>query len=667
MSRKIQVEDQLAFQLAGDVQMSPAGDRVAYIVKQTDKEKNSYQTAIYMGAPGKEPLRFTGGDSDGSPRFSPDGTHLAFVSRRSGQAQVWVISVAGGEARQLTKVQGGVGEFAWAPDGGRIAFTAMLKGDGIQPEVKEEKEEDLLKKHTKQVKVITELLHKMDGQGYYTERRPCICVTTLAEDAKPTQLTKPPYNLHELSWTPDSKQILFTGRLGEDYDREAFEELVYAIPAEGGEAKALTPAGMSCGGAEVSPDGTTVALFGNKTEEMGYDNTAIVLMPIGGGQLKRVAAHFDRPFGSAGIQDMPAPGGGKLTWSQDGKSLFTIASIDGSTQLVRVDIAEDKVSVLTNGERLIYSYSLDARCRKAAFGIADYQSPSNIYSRDVKEGTEERLTNLNSDLLAELELSVPERFTATSPDGTKVDSWLVKPHGFDAGKQYPAVLSVHGGPMGMYATSFFFEFQLLAAEGYTVVYCNPRGSLGYGEAHCMAIQKEWGNKDYADVIAALDQAIVDNPWIDTRRLGITGGSYGGFMTNWAVGHTDRFAAAVTGRSICDWRAMTGTGDGGPFWFKKTAGVPHWVDDAWYKQQSPITYVEHVKTPILIEHQEGDLRCPLEQGQIWFSAIKHLGRAPVRFVCYPDEFHGMNRTGKPWNRIHRLSEITSWFNQYLKAV
>lgn len=180
----------------------------------------------------------------------------------------------------------------------------------------------------------------------------------------------------------------------------------------------------------------------------------------------------------------------------------------------------------------------------------------------------------------------------------------------------------------------------------------------------MAIQTEWGNKDYADIMAVLDQALASHRWIDPERVGVTGGSYGGFMTNWIVGHTDRFKAAVTGRSICDWRSMVGTGDFGPYWIKRFGDAAPWVDDSLYRQQSPITYVENVKTPILIEHQEGDLRCPVDQAMMWYSAIKFLGKAPVRLVTYPGEFHGMSRNGKPWNRIHRLTEITAWFAQYL---
>ncbi len=666
MGRKLQVEDLFAFRLVGDVQLSPAGDRVAYVESRVNKEKNEYETSIWMVTPPQGPVRFTGGTTDASPRFSPDGSQLAFISRRSGQPQVWVMSVLGGEARQLTKVQGGVREFVWSPDGSRIAFTAMLDDEGIKPEVKEEEEKDLFKKHTKNVKVITELFHKLDGVGYFGERRPCLCVTEVAEDAEPIQLTKPPYLVSDLAWTPDGKRLLFASRMGEDYDRVFFEQQIYIIDAaEGAEPRAMTPKRLSCGGAKVSPDGATIAFIASDPEDLGYGNGMLGLMPVEGGEIRFIGREWDRPFDNRGLSDMPAPAGGGLTWSPDGATLFALSSTGGTTQLVAVDVATGQVSPVTEGDHLVYSFSLDGRCRKAALGIADPLNPADVYLQDLKEGTCERLTRVNEALLSELELSEPQRFTAQAPGGPQVDGWVMKPVGFREGEKYPTILEIHGGPMMMYAAAFFFEFQLLAANGYGVVYSNPRGSQGYGEAFCKAIQREWGKHDYADVMAVLDEAIAQHDWIDTDRLGVTGGSYGGFMTNWIVGHTDRFKAAVTGRSICDWRVMAGTGDGGPYWIKRVAKAP-WVDDSWYKQQSPITYVENVKTPILIEHQEGDLRCPIDQAMMWYSAIKWLNKAPVKLVTYPGEFHGMSRNGKPWNRIHRLREIVGWFDAYLKS-
>lgn len=665
LARKIAVEDLFSFQLAGDPQVSPSGDRVAFVVSRINREENATETAIYMAAPGSDPVRFTSGENDGAPRFSPDGQWLGFISRRSGQPQVWVISLAGGEARQVTRVQGGVREFAWAPSGRRLAFTAMLDARGIRPEVKEEREEDLLRKFTKGVKTITEQFHKMDGEGYYGDARPCLCVIALEEGAEPVQLTQPPYRVAGVAWAPDNETILFSGRLGPDYDREALTRHLYAISAKGGEARQLTPPDWNCGGASVSPDGQLVAFVMTEAQALGYDNPVLAVVPLVGGEVRTVAVDWDRPFATVGLSDLPAPGAeNRPVWAPDGRSLYALSSINGTCHLVRVDVATGKVEQLTSGDRYAYAASLDAACRTAVLAVADPLNPGDLYWYDVGEGTEQRLTELNGALLAELELSEPCRIYARAGDGPQVDGWVMKPHGFVEGQQYPTILEIHGGPMAMYASAFFFEFQLLAAQGYGVIYSNPRGSLGYGGDFCAAIRGRWGSHDYADLMAIVDQALAENDWMDAGRLGVTGGSYGGYMTNWIVSHTDRFRAAVTGRSIADWRSMIGSGDGGARWIQNAGGVPPWADDAWYKQQSPITYVENVRTPILIEHQEGDLRCPIDQAMLWFTAIKYLGKAPVRFVSYPDEFHGMSRNGKPWNRVHRLNEIVTWFDTYL---
>jgi dipeptidyl aminopeptidase/acylaminoacyl peptidase len=665
VSRTIQVEDLLSFQLVTDLQLSPAGELAVFVVARLNGEENRTETALYLAGPGRPAQRFTGGPTDSSPRISPDGTRVAFLSRRSGQSQIWLISLDGGEAWQLTRVQGGVREFAWAPDSRRIAFTAILDGRGIRPETKDEQEEDPLRRHTQKVRIVTELFWKMDGEGYYTEARPCLCAIDAADGAQPVQLTAPPYRIWQVAWSPDGEHLLFTSRLGEDYDRSADRTRLYVMPAAGGEPRALTPEHLSAASGSFSPDGTAVAFLLHDPAKLHYDNTAIWTVPVAGGEIRQAAPHWDRPFMAAGLADMaPSLVQTAPVWSPDGSALFSLTSSGGTGGVVRIDLASGQVTPVVEGARFVYSFRLDRECRRIAFAASAPLSPGELFWRDLTGGAEERLTGVNDQLLAELALSEPERFQAIADDGTPIDGWVIRPAGFEEGKRYPAVLEIHGGPMAMYADAFFFEFQLLAAQGYGVIYSNPRGSLGYGEAFCAAISQEWGNRDYRDLISLLDTALAENSWIDPDRVGVTGGSYGGFMTNWIVGHTDRFRAAVTGRSIADWRAMVGTGDMGAHWIRRP-GVPFWQDDSWYTQQSPITYVENVRTPILIEHQEMDLRCPLEQAYIWYTALKYLGKAPVKLVLYPEEFHGMSRTGKPWNRIHRLKEVLAWFDTYLK--
>jgi dipeptidyl aminopeptidase/acylaminoacyl peptidase len=296
--------------------------------------------------------------------------------------------------------------------------------------------------------------------------------------------------------------------------------------------------------------------------------------------------------------------------------------------------------------------------------------PSRLYGVDltpdgVKRGNPVLLWAPNATWLREVELAAPEHFVARAIHGPPVDTFLLGPVGREAGRRYPGVLVIHGGPMLMYGWAFSLELQWLAANGYAVVYANPRGSQGYGLEFCRAVRTEWGKKDLADLYSALDGALARAPWLDPDRLGVAGGSYGGFMATWIVGHSDRFKAAVAMRPIVDWRSLVGTGDGGWRWLQRTGGKGFWEDDTWYRQQSPVSYVANIATPLLIEQQEEDLRCPPGQGEMLYTLLKYLGRTPVRLVRYPGESHSMFRDGRPWHRLHRLRQLVEWFDTYLK--
>ena len=648
----------MRIRLPGDVQISPDGNLIVFVEKWVDAEENKNLTRIRAVRPaGGEAFDLTSGTSDQSPRVSPDGSQLAFLRKGAEDPQIWILPLQGGEAWQLTRIRGGVEEIAWSPDGRALAFTASLDEMGIVAE-DAEKEKDLLRRHTAQVKVITELAHKLDGEGYFGQRRPCLCVVDAVPGAAPLQLTWPPYRASEPRFMPDGQEIVFASRRDPDYDRYLEENRLYRIPSGGGEPVALTVPGAYQ--PAPSPHGIAYACYDPAAD--GYDNARLRVLPAGGGAPRVVAESFDHTLGDSTVCDVPAPASPGITWSEDGASLLAIASIRGTAQLCRFSLATGDEEQLTEGHHVVYDY---AACgSRMALALSTPTDPGNIYL--LEEGALRRLTDVNRELFQEVETAVPDFFEAPSGGGHSVDTWVIRPLRAPRGARVPTVLMIHGGPMSMYSHTYFFEFQLLAAQGTGVVYTNPRGSQGYGRAFCAAIRYEWGNLDLKDIYTGLDAAIERNAWIDADRLGVGGGSYGGYMTNWIIGHTNRFKAAVSGRSVVDWRAMIGTGDGGWDWTRRAGGVPPWADDTWYRQQSPITYVEQINTPLLIENQEGDLRCPIEQGMMLYTAVKWLGKAPVRFVRYPDEFHGMNRTGKPWNRIHRLRELSDWYLEYLQT-
>jgi dipeptidyl aminopeptidase/acylaminoacyl peptidase len=666
--RTLEADDLFEFKLAGDVQISPSGNLAVYVESQADKASNGYHTRIMRIWPGEEPAPFTQGPEDQSPQFSPDGSQLGFLSKRSGQLQIWIMSTSGGEASQLSRIEGGTDSFIWAPDSRTIYAVAQLDDSGIGPEKDPAADGDDYHKFTKDVKIITELAHKMDGVGYFGTRRPHIVRINL-DGSEPVQLTRGPSRHSQIAISPDGSVLLFTSRYGEDYDRESFEQHAYAMHNPGHaptDPVRVSPPGLSAQSATFHPDGEHIMFTASNTDDLGYDNPQLYYVTLANlTEAMPAAPGWDRPIGNESLSDMIGHGSNPLRFAQQGQLILTLTSVDGTVQLAAVDWQKGSVDLLTAGEHAYYSYDATRDGKFALLAKSTPSNPTQIEWLDIEHQRVSVLADPNQALLSQLHLAVPERFQFHAPDGPSEDGWAMPPAGAKPGERYPTVLEIHGGPMAMYAQSFFLEFQWLAAHGYGIVYTNPRGSQGYGRDFCMAIQNEWGRLDYDDIMAGLDAAIVQNDWIDKDRLAVAGGSYGGYMTNWIVGHSHRFRAAITMRSVVDWKAMVGTGDGGWHWMRRAHGVAPWQpDDAWYRQQSPMTYVENITTPLLIEHQEGDLRCPIEQGEMLYTAVKYLNRAPVKFIRYPGEFHGMSRNGKPWHRVFRLNSFTEWLEQYL---
>lgn len=674
--RSLAAEDLLVLALPGDVNISPDGSQVAYTLQTIDKEKNEYRSRLYLVTPGQPPRQFTGGEKDSTPRWSPDGTRLAFVSNRSGSNQIWVISGQGGEALQLTKIKGDCSNPVWSPDGKYLAFVAKLPPEGIIPEGKDMEENDLYKKYNKDVKVITRLWYKLDGVGYFDERRSHICIIPVSPQGTPTgeprQLTYGNFDHKEPAWSPDSRSLVFSANRRPDADWHPSTTDLHRVSLEGGEIETITASTLGATAPAWSPDGNTIAFIGTDPGESGYDNPEIYLIPATGGQPRCLTYHLDLAWANEAISDLAGPPGANLTWAPDGQSLYYYASEAGRVNLHQIIVATGKAMAITAGEQMVYSFSFSRDRSQVALAISGFTEPGDIYlahpspQAPTTLWSVQRLTDVNAQLLREVELSQPEKFVfQAGPEEPQVDGWVMRPVGYEPGQKYPTILEIHGGPMGMYGIGMFFEFQWLAANGYAIVFTNPRGSLGYGRDFCRCIRGEWGDKDYRDVMAGIEEAVRRFSFIEETRLGVAGGSYGGFLTNWIVGHTDRFRAAVTMRSVVNRHSAMGTSDMGFNRIKQYGNIPWWEDPSPYWKQSPLAYAGNIKTPILIEHQEGDLRVPLEQGEQLFAVLKFLNRT-VKFVRYPGEFHGMSRNGKPWHRVYRLKTNVEWLDSYLKA-
>lgn len=668
--RSILPQDLFEFRLLGDSDLIPKTNQLVYVQSQASTEDNQYHTDLWIldSAQGA-PRALTQGPSDSHPRVSPDGRWLAFLRRPQDAAtgQIWLMDLHGGEPFCLSPMAHGVESFLWRPDSQGVFALAALDALGLQtPQNPDGAKESKYHQFTSDIKIITTRAHKLDGEGYFGDYRRQI--VDYPRNGTPRQLTHGPRHHQGLAVTPDGRYLITASRYGEDADARLFDHHLYRVATDGSSApERITPIELNAEYPVISPDGKTVAFLGTDPTALGYDNPSLFVVPIDGSALpRRLGGDWDRPIGNLVLNDMPAPGTDRpeFIFAKDGQSLLSLASSNGQSMVVQVPLEPTApVSILAQGPYVIYQCAFANDGAQGYLFVSDPTDPSQVISLDHTGQTPRWAPN--RELLSQMPLAVPERFEFHAHGGPTCEGWIMMPPASDSDRPVPVVLEIHGGPMALYGWAFFLEFQWLTALGYAVVFTNPRGSQGYGEAFCRAIQRRWGDLDYEDLIAGLDHALAAyGDRLDPTRLGVMGGSYGGYMTNWIIGHNQRFRAAITMRSVVDWRTMLGTGDAGPEWIERADGVWPWQDDAWYRQQSPLTYVEEMATPLLIEHQEDDLRCPIAQGEMLYSTLRQLNRAPVKMIRYPGESHGMSRNGKPWHRIFRLDSFRDWFEQYL---
>ena len=648
--RRIKVEDLRRFKFVSDPQISPDGSMIAFVLSAVEHEEDGYDRHIWMAETGTGALyQFTHGQgSDTSPRWSPDGSKLLFLSRGrepEKKTQLYVIPLRGGEATLVAETDEGVGSPKWAPNGRDILFTSRVWT--------EEKPEET------DVKVIRRIRYKFNAMGYFEGRRTHLF--TVRQGRKPRQLTDGEYDVEYAQWSPDGKEIAFITSMEPDADTTRVRD-IYEVPAKGGDPEKITGGDCAITALSYSPDGESIAFIGHdQPEELAVDYD-LYLMPSGGGEKRCLTEGFDRSLGMGVGSDLrvstPDPG---AVWSSDGKHIHFLTADTPHCNVYKVGVDGGEVDTVIGG-RVVDGFSVSGDGAKIAFNAMSATRPCELYLLD---GEEKRLSRFNDRLLNGLELVEPESFTFTNRLGRVVEGWIIKPVGWEEGRKYPCVLEMHGGPRGVYGDGIFQEFQLLAAEGYAVIYTNPRGSAGYEEPYTQAVMRHYGEVDYEDFMDFTDEALKRFPWIDETRLGLTGGSYGGYTTNWIIGHTDRFNAAVTCRSICNWVSKFGVSDIGFMQPESISGrKTYWGDDLVEQMgHSPLYYAGDVKTPCLIIHSEEDYRCPMAEGEQWFTALK-LNGVPTELVRFPGENHELSRGGKPKHREERLRHILRWFKEYL---
>jgi dipeptidyl aminopeptidase/acylaminoacyl peptidase len=635
---------------AGDPRISPDGSRVAFVVTAVDREANEYRGAIWV-APldgSAEPRPFTSGERrDTNPRWSPDGNWLAFASNRGDEKtpmNLYVIPAVGGEARKLTDQKESVEEISWSPDSKRIVFGARVRDEAYE-------EEDDKKRAPRR---FTRVFHKLDSVGFTGDRRKHLFVVDL-EEGKPTQLTSGDFEHGNAVWSPDGKRIVFDGLRDERWDVELVNRL-YSVEADGkSEPKALTGDDGSYGEPSFSPDGKRIAYRMTPEDGTYPHHSQIGVMNADGSDAKLLTTSLDRQCG-------PYPEYREPVW--DGERIVFTIEDGGNLHLYAVAAKGSSApELIVGGEQVI-----------SAFDILDgklaYVATTHTTLRELFIGTDNRrVTHVGDDFETGRALADAERFTAVSADGYDVDAWIVRPPGFEASKKYPALLNIHGGPFSQYGTGFFDENQVYAGGGYVVLFSNPRGGSGYSEEHGRAIRGPlnnagpgWGTRDYEDVMAVVDTALEKFDFIDPERLGVIGGSYGGFMTSWIIGHTNRFKAAVSERAVNNLVSMFGSSD--LFWvFERQFGGPMWENVDAYLDRSPSNYAQQMETPVLVLHSEQDLRCNIEQGEHLFTLLRLLGK-DVEMVRFPSESHELSRGGSPIHRVMRFETILEYFGRYL---
>ncbi|HZT42751.1 MAG TPA: S9 family peptidase [Chthonomonadaceae bacterium] len=668
MSRKITAEDFKLIRLVSDPQIAPDGARIACVVRHIDAEKDKYRGEIWLvPTQDGEPRRFTGGEfSDSSPRWSPDGKWIAFLSdRQKPKSQIYLIPADGGEAQAMTKLEdGGIQAIRWSPDGSKIAFLFRATPEAYRKEVAEERHKKELpsppRRHIR-------LFYRLDGFGYYDHSYWQVWVTDVST-GEARQLTTGDYDCQAPVWSPDSQTLAFLSDRREYTDVEPAHEDIWTLPAAGGEMKRIPSPFGPKGGLTWSPDGRTFAYAGNPDpdDQWGTNNDRLLLLPAEGGDTARdLTGHTDLAVGHLTLSDVHDVGS-EIVWSPDSRRLFFAISTFGDTKLYVVNAEGGDPVALTESGREMGGFSVAPDGRTVAVTLATPTTPMEVFAGVLETPTGplplQQRTQLNQAWLEEAQVEKPEPVTIPNGEGGQVHGWLLRPAGFDPTKKVPLVLYVHGGPHAQYGNTLFHEMQFLAAEGYVVLFTNLRGSKGYGEAHTKAIKGDWGGADFRDIMAAADYA-ANLPFVDKDRMAIMGGSYGGYMTAWAVGHTDRFACAIADRLVANLHSMSGTSD-----FPWRHGVYFqgnaWEDPADLWRCSPLAYAGNIKTPLLLIHSDGDLRCDIGQAEELFAALR-LQRKPVEFVRYPAETsHGLSRGGPPSLRVDRLQRNLAWLNKYL---
>jgi dipeptidyl aminopeptidase/acylaminoacyl peptidase len=667
-ARGMQPKDIGALRQVDDPRVSPDGSQVAFVVTSVDLEENRYRRRVHLAqASGDAPSRpFSAGPGDGLARWSPDGGYLAFVSKdEEGPAEVCVLPVArGGERVVVATLAEAPTELEWSPDGTQLAFVVRDPDPAHYGEVGEKR-----KPKDVPARVVTRFFARLNGEGFIVDRPRRLMVVPADGSTPPLRLTDGPFQASGLAWSPDGARIAFSSARHDTWDLDGAVDLFTVASGGAGEPVRLTETSAAYSSPSWSPDGARLAYLVESTPMDSPRHHRLGVCTVDGGSPTDVTGDLDRNCAPYGYARAP------LWW---GDELLCLVEDAGNVHLYAFSPSGGTPRLVVGGDRWIVGF--DAVGDTLALAVGTPTTMPELYVRplsaSVRRGAgsatdERKVTDVSAPIRAVARLVAPEPYVARSEDGTEVPCWAMPPVGAVRGRRYPTLLNIHGGPFTSYGNRFFDEFQLQSGAGFGVFYCNPRGSSGYSEAWGRAVRwpgwdhdagSGWGGVDYEDVMACARDGAARFDWVDPELLGVLGGSYGGYLTSWIIGHTDEFKAACSERAVNNLLTLETSSDIGTF-FRAYVGRTHLEDPDAYVGRSPVSFVHDIRTPVLIVHSEDDLRCPMNQAEELFVALRLLGRGPV-LVRFPAESHELSRSGAPRHRVERAEIILDWFKERL---
>lgn len=639
--RRLSLAMYLDFEDVQDPQLSPDGRQIVFVRRWIDKLNDRWESAIWvMNADGSKPRFLTRGSS---PRWSPDGTRIAYLAEGEPRGtQIFVRWMdAEGATTQITRLTESPSDLSWSPDGRWIAFRAVVpkKLGSEWPTALPGRPEGA--RWTDPPRVIERLEWRRDRLGYLPEGYYHLFVVP-ADGGTPRQVTSGDWDHNDPAWL-DARTLVFTSLRVPDADYVWRESELYAVDVPTGTIRQLTNRRGPDSNPTPSPDGRWIAYLGYDWNDDTYNVPVLSVLDARTGQTRALTAQLDRtPM--------------DLHWLPDNRTLVFALESEGTLNLYTLDVPSGRIRQLTRGP---WVFDIGSAGGRWAVGVrSGPQQPRDVVRVDLRTGQVTQLTRVNDDLLAGVRLGELEEIWVRSADGLRVQGWILKPPGFDPRRKYPLMLSIHGGPHAMYNVAFNFAWQEHAANGYVVLYTNPRGSTGYGKAFGNAIKNAYPGKDYDDLMAAVD-SVVARGYIDERNLFVYGCSGGGVLTAWIVGHTDRFRAASANCPVTNWLSFVGTTDG-VSWYRNFAKLP-WEDPSEHLRRSPLMYVGNVKTPTMIMTGELDLRTPMGQSEEYYQALK-LRKVPTALVRFQGEWHGTST--RPSNFLRTQLYLRSWFERFM---